>query len=67
MASRSRTTFEKRRKEQARMEKQREKMAKRMQRKLEKHNAPAGGEFEEAPESDSAGEPETAPLPNGAA
>lgn len=49
------------------MEKQREKMAKRMQRKLEKHNAPAGGEFEEAPETDSDGEPETAPLPNGAA
>jgi hypothetical protein len=36
MASRSRTTFKKRQKELARMEKQRDKAAKRMQRKAEK-------------------------------
>lgn len=36
MASRSRTTFKKRQKEIARMEKQQEKAAKRMQRKAEK-------------------------------
>jgi hypothetical protein len=36
MASRSRTTFKKRQKEIARMEKQRDKAAKRMQRKAEK-------------------------------
>ena len=34
MATRSRTTFQKRQKEIARMEKQREKAAKRMQRKM---------------------------------
>ena len=41
MASRSRTTFKKRQKELARMEKQRDKAAKRVQRKLEK-NSPDG-------------------------
>lgn len=35
MASRSHTTFKKRQKEQARLEKQRDKVAKRVQRKLE--------------------------------
>ena len=35
MASRSHTTFKKRQKEQARLEKQRDKAAKRVQRKLE--------------------------------
>ena len=37
MASRSRTTLKKRQRELARLEKQREKTVKRMQRKLEKH------------------------------
>lgn len=37
VAGRSRTTFQKRQKELARAEKQREKAARRMQRKLEKH------------------------------
>jgi hypothetical protein len=36
MASRSHTTFKKRQKEQARLEKRRDKAAKRVQRKLEK-------------------------------
>ncbi len=36
MATRSRTTFKKRQKELARLEKQRDKAARRMQRKLEK-------------------------------
>jgi hypothetical protein len=40
LASRSHTTFKKRQKEQARREKQLEKAAKRMQRKLER-NSPA--------------------------
>jgi hypothetical protein len=43
MAMRSRTTFKKRQKELARQEKQRDKVAKRLQRKLEK-NSPEGGE-----------------------
>jgi len=60
MASRSRTTFKKRQKEIARMEKQRDKAAKRMQRKAEKlaghvepdMDAPADAEAEsESPES----------------
>jgi hypothetical protein len=49
LASRSRTTFEKRRKELARMEKQRDKAAKRQQRKLEK-NAPADDQPDSADE-----------------
>jgi hypothetical protein len=43
MAMRSRTTFKKRQKELARQEKQRDKVARRLQRKLEKH-APETGE-----------------------
>lgn len=46
MATRSNTTFQKRQKEQARMEKARDKAAKRAQRKLTKGDAPAE---EEAP------------------
>ena len=38
MATRSHTTYKKRQKELARLEKQRDKAAKRMQRKLEKHS-----------------------------
>lgn len=43
MATRSRTTFKKRQKELARQEKQRDKAARRMQRKMEKLLAPEGG------------------------
>jgi hypothetical protein len=43
MAMRSRTTFKKRQKELARQEKQRDKVARRLQRKLEK-NSPEGGD-----------------------
>jgi hypothetical protein len=43
MAMRSRTTFKKRQKELARQEKQRDKVARRLQRKLEK-NSPDGGD-----------------------
>jgi hypothetical protein len=39
MATRSRTSFNKRQKELARLEKQRDKAAKRAQRKIEKQNA----------------------------
>lgn len=42
MAMRSRTTFKKRQKELARQEKQRDKVARRLQRKLEKHSPEAG-------------------------
>lgn len=42
LASRSRTTFQKRQKELARAEKQRDKAAKRQQRKLERQLAPVG-------------------------
>jgi hypothetical protein len=42
MANRSRTTFQKRQKELARAEKQREKFAKRMQRKAEKRRLTDG-------------------------
>jgi len=43
MAMRSRTTFKKRQKELARQEKQRDKAARRLQRKLEKRS-PEGGQ-----------------------
>ncbi len=43
MAMRSRTTFKKRQRELARQEKQRDKVARRLQRKLEK-NSPEGGD-----------------------
>ncbi len=42
MATRSRTTFKKRQKELARMEKQRDKAAKRLQRKLAKQSVEPG-------------------------
>jgi len=42
MAMRSRTTFKKRQKELARQEKQRDKAARRVQRKLEKNSPEAG-------------------------
>ena len=51
MASRSRTTFEKRRKELARMEKQRDKAAKRQQRKLQK-TAPGSEETDDLDHAD---------------
>jgi len=46
MAMRSRTTFKKRQKELARQEKQRDKVARRLQRKLEKNSpdSPEGGD-----------------------
>ena len=64
MATRSRTSFNKRQKELARLEKQRDKAAKRAQRKVEKQNAgptnlddmiAAPGEYGMGPEE----EPET--------
>lgn len=57
MASRSHTTYKKRQKELARLEKQRDKIARRMQRKLEKNN-PAGPEVEA---DDAAAEDSVAP------
>jgi hypothetical protein len=56
MASRSRTSFQKRQKELARQEKQRDKAAKRQQRKLDRQAAAAGGviagtETDDSPES----------------
>lgn len=67
MATRSRTTFQKRQKELARLEKQRDKAARRMQRKLEKQSG--GGSLaidEENPAGEDAGvETETeAEIPN---
>jgi hypothetical protein len=50
MSTRSHTSFQKRQKELARMEKQREKAAKRMQRRIEaKQNQTAGGSEAEEP------------------
>ena len=49
MATRSRTSFNKRQKELARLEKQRDKAARRVQRKLEKQNPSAPDSGEEAP------------------
>ena len=67
MSTRGRTTFQKRQKELARMEKQREKMARRAQRKLEKQMGVATEDQEqpdtelepgaEAPAEEPAGEP----------
>lgn len=60
MATRSRTTFQKRQKELARAEKQRDKAARRLQRKLEKHSGldaidepanPSGDETERPPDA----------------
>ena len=50
MATRSRTTFKKRQKELARLEKQRDKQARRMQRKLEKSMGVSDGGTIEEPE-----------------
>jgi len=47
MAMRSRTTFKKRQKELARQEKQRDKAARRLQRKMEKHSPEGGDESHE--------------------
>jgi hypothetical protein len=52
MATRSRTTFKKRQKELARMEKQRDKAAKRVQRKLTKTGEPGEGPPIEGEEPD---------------
>ena len=52
MASRSRTTFQKRQKEMARAEKQRDKSAKRAQRKEEDTDRPAGPEIMSLEEAD---------------
>lgn len=54
MASRSRTTFKKRQKELARMEKQRDKAAKRLERKALKQSGAAslGGGVEEPQEAE---------------
>lgn len=64
MASRSRTTFKKRQKELARLEKQREKAARRKQRKLEKQSPET-----DSPESEdavsAAKEPDTLQEPAG--
>lgn len=60
MAARSRTTFKKRQKELARLEKQRDKAARRMQRKLEKNSAEAGqlgGAADATETSDTEGKP----------
>ncbi|HEY9139691.1 MAG: hypothetical protein WB579_05180 [Bryobacteraceae bacterium] len=48
MATRSRTTFQKRQKEMARAEKQRDKAAKRAQRKEQEHTPPVVISLEEA-------------------
>jgi hypothetical protein len=61
MASRSRTTFKKRQKELARMEKQRDKAAKRMQRKTMKQ---AGGLDALDPDAVEASEPEIGDTPD---
>jgi len=56
MASRPHTTYKKRQKELARMEKQRDKAAKRLQRKLEKQSSANAGDQEagslDEPEAD---------------
>jgi hypothetical protein len=62
MATRSRTSFQKRQKEIARMEKQRDKAAKRAQRKLA-HSAPS--ESEDAPLDDMAAQIEPSSHPPG--
>ena len=46
MAMRSRTTFKKRQKELARQEKQRDKVARRLQRKMEKNSPEAGDQVD---------------------
>ncbi|MEO8027495.1 MAG: hypothetical protein ABI823_13530 [Bryobacteraceae bacterium] len=52
MATRSRTTFNKRQKEAARMEKSRDKQAKRLQRKSEKKPDGSPDDFELSPRDD---------------
>ncbi|MGA2589938.1 MAG: hypothetical protein ABSH32_08500 [Bryobacteraceae bacterium] len=62
MAMRSRTTFKKRQKELARQEKQRDKAARRLQRKLEKQSPEAGeGEVEDLDEGPDEGMETVAP------
>lgn len=56
MATRSHTTFQKRQKELARMEKQRDKAARKAQRKLAKQSNPEADDMELDPEL--SGEPE---------
>jgi hypothetical protein len=56
MATRSRTTFKKRQKELARMEKQRDKIAKRMQRRQEKHSPESGDMLDGEAQSETADE-----------
>ena len=72
MATRSRTSFNKRQKELARMEKQRDKAARRAQRKLEKLNptAPDPDALEQDPdalEHEPEAEPGDGPEPHGPA
>ena len=64
MASRSRTTFKKRQKELARLDKQRDKAAKRLQRKLEKQTGHATEEpyGDAVAEGDAEVEPATPPA-----
>ena len=54
MAMRSRTTFKKRQKELARQEKQRDKVARRLQRKIDKQSPDAGDESPEGVEGEEA-------------
>ena len=61
MGMRSGTTFKKRQKELARMEKQRDKFARRLQRKAQKLSAPPPGENGETDEpEDDLSEPDSA-------
>ena len=61
MGMRSGTTFKKRQKELARMEKQRDKAARRMQRKVEKQSAASAG-TPQAPETDEPAHEDVAPT-----
>jgi hypothetical protein len=66
MAMRSRTTFKKRQKELARQEKQRDKAARRLQRKLQKQSPDAGEATpEEGDEAMEAVAPSTDSQPSG--
>jgi len=61
MGMRSGTTFKKRQKELARMEKQRDKAARRMQRKVEKQSA-ASADTPQQPETDEPAHEDVAPT-----
>jgi len=63
LATRTRTTFAKRQKEQARQEKQRAKVERRLQKKLEPKNT---GEQDESAERIESDEAEPAPMESGA-